>query len=145
MPVENVKGFEDCICHHPELVNLYGCDLGPGTKIGAFVEIGTGVIVGCDCKIQTGAFIPEGVEIGDEVFIGPHACFTNVKHVFPAKEASAYQKTIIRDQAVIGAGAVILPGVYIGFGAVIGAGAVVTNDVSGLETVVGNPARVLEK
>ena len=86
MPVINVKGFENIICHHPELVNLYECEIGEGTKIGAFVEIGRGVVIGKRCKIQSGAFIPEGVIVGDDVFIGPNATFCNVKYPMTEEE-----------------------------------------------------------
>lgn len=138
MPVNNVKGFEKCICHHPELVNLYDCEIGEWTKIAAFVEIGKGVKIGKRCKIQAHAFIPEGAIIGDDVFIGPHACFCNVKHPMTGEN---YQKTYIGDNVVIGAGAVILPGARIGGGCVIGAGAVVTKDIMPCSTVKGNPAK----
>ena len=138
MPIENVYGFEKCVCHHQDLVNLYGCEIGTDTKIGAFVEIGDGVVVGKECKIQSGAFIPPGVTIGDRVFIGPNVTFCNVKHPM---ENEPYQCTIVKDDAVIGAGSVILPGLIIGEGATIGAGAVVTKDVEAGKTVMGNPAK----
>ncbi len=138
MPVENVKGFENCICPHPELVNLYGCEIGEGTKIGTFVEIGRGVVIGKRCKIQSGVFIPEGVIIGDDVFIGPHVCFCNSKFPMAGEE---YMTTNVGDYVVIGAGAVILPGASIGHGSVIGAGAVVTKAVGSGITVMGNPAK----
>lgn len=138
--VNDVTGFDHCICHHPDLVNLYGCSIGYGTRIGSFVEIGFGVVLGTYCKVQSFAFIPHGVEIGDRVFIGPHVCFTNVKRpdLFSAKPD--FLTTIVEDGAVIGAGAVILPGVRIGEGALIGAGSVVTKDVAPWATVKGNPA-----
>jgi acetyltransferase-like isoleucine patch superfamily enzyme len=142
MPVNNVEGFEGCICHHSELVNLYECEIGEGAKIGAFVEIGRGVKIGKDCKIQSFAFIPEGVVIGDNVFIGPHVVFCNVK--FPMA-GDKYQATVVMNGAIIGAGAVILPGITIGERAFVGAGAVVTKNVRAGETVMGNPARVQER
>ena len=138
MPVENVKGFENCICPHPELVNLYDCEVGESTKIGAFVEIGRGVVIGKRCKIESDAFIPEGVAIADDVFIGPNATFCNVRFPMTLEE---YKKTYIRDKVVIGAGAVILPGITIGRGAIIGAGAVVTKNIDDNTTVMGNPAK----
>lgn len=138
MPVENVKGFEDCICHHINLVNLYDCEIGYGTKIGAFVEIGRGVKIGSGCKIQSCVFIPEGVTIGDNVFIGPNVTFCNVKYPMTNEK---YQSTIVEDCAVIGAGSVILPGIKIGSFAIIGAGSVVTKDVQPNTIVKGNPAR----
>ena len=126
------------VIHHPELVNLYGCTIGAGTKIGAFVEIGQGVEIGCYCKIQTGAFIPPGIKIGDRVFIGPNATFCNVLRPMTGEK---YKQTIVEDDAVIGANATILPGVTIHEWAFVGAGAVVTKDVAYGITVYGNPAR----
>jgi acetyltransferase-like isoleucine patch superfamily enzyme len=138
MPVRDVEGFEHCICHDQSLVNLYECEIGEGTKIGAFVEIGRGVRIGDRCKIQSHVYIPEGVQIGDSVFIGPGAVFTNSKYPMRGKP---YDATIVEDDAVIGANATILPGVTIGAGAIVGAGAVVTRDVKPLQTVMGNPAK----
>lgn len=137
MPVENVEGFEGCEYHHIDLLNLYECEIGEGTKIGTFVEIGRGVKIGKRCKIQSFAFIPEGVIIGDDVFIGPHVCFCNTKHPMTGEE---YIATIVQDGAIIGAGSVILPGVTIETKAVVGAGSVVTKNVSCGTTVMGNPA-----
>ncbi len=138
MPVINVKGFENCICHHQDLVNLYECEIGGGTKIGAFVEIGKGVVIGKNCKIQTGAFIPEGVTIGNNVFIGPHAVFCNTKHPMTGKK---YINTIVLDGAMIGANATILPGLVIAIDSIVGAGSVVTKHVETGTTVMGNPAK----
>ena len=138
MPDRETRGFESDTCHHPTLVNLYECDIGEGTRIGVFVEIGKTVKIGKRCKIQSFAYIPEGVTIGDDVFIGPHVCFTNSKHPMTGEE---YIKTIVQDGVVIGAGAVILPGVVIGHDAVIGAGSVVTKVVLPGKTVKGNPAK----
>ena len=138
MPVVNVTGFENCEYHHIDLLNLYECEIGVETKIGSFVEIGRNVKIGKRCKIQSFVFIPEGVTIGDDVFIGPHACFCNVKHPMTGEK---YQRTIVHDEAVIGAGAVILPGITIGWRAIVGAGSVVTRDVEEKTTVKGNPAK----
>ena len=138
MPIIDVKGFENCICHHPELVNLYGCDIGEGTKIGAFVEIGAGVAIGKRCKIESFAFIPPGITIGDDCFIGPHVCFCNTKHPMKGEK---YLPTFVMNKVVIGAGAVILPNIVIGEGAVIGAGSVVVSDVEPDLVICGNPAR----
>jgi len=137
MPVIGVSGFENCECHHADLLNLYACDIGEGTKLGSFIEIGRGVKIGKNCKIQSFSFIPEGVTIGDNVFIGPGAIFCNTKYPMTGEK---YQKTIVGDGAVIGAGAVILPGITIGERAFIGAGAVVTRNVEPRKTVKGNPA-----
>ncbi len=132
-------------------VNIYGCEIGDNTKIGSFVEIRKNVTIGKNCKIQAFAFIPEGVTIEDNVFIGPHACFTNDK--FPRatdKEGNLLDegewklvRTVVKRSASIGANSTILCGVTIGENAVIGAGAVVTKDVPSNSIVAGNPARVL--
>ena len=142
MSIRKVKGWQDTFCLHPQLVNLYDCQIGEDTRIGAFVEIGKEVVVGRKCKIQTGAFIPEGVLIGDEVFIGPNVTFCNVKYPMTGEK---YKITVVNDRAVIGAGATILPGIIIGEGAIVGAGAVVTKDVREFTTVAGNPASVKYK
>jgi UDP-2-acetamido-3-amino-2,3-dideoxy-glucuronate N-acetyltransferase len=139
MPINDVIGMRCGLCYHFDLVNLYGCRIDVGTTIGAFVEIGEGVQVGKNCKIQTGAFLPPGVVIGDRVFIGPHAVFCNVRHPMRGEPILS---TVVEDDAVIGANATILPGITIGKGAFVGAGAVVTRDVAPGVTVVGNPARV---
>lgn len=118
-------------------------EIGDGTRIHAFVWIGEKAKIGARCKIQAHAFIPDGVTIGDDVFVAPAVVFTNDKH--PPSHGKGWSETIVMDGAAIGAGAVILPGVTIGEGAIIGAGAVVTKDVPAGETWVGNPARKLTK
>jgi len=138
MPIENCNIHPSVKIWHPELVNLYGCKIGEGTKIGAFVEIGKGVEIGRDCKIEAYAFLPEGIVIGNNVFIGPHVTFTNTKH--PMGDG-CYLKTVIENFAIIGANATILPGVLVGANATVGAGSVVTKNVEIGITVVGNPAR----
>lgn len=147
---DDVKLGKHVVIHHPDQVNLYGCTIGDGTSIGSFVEIKTGVVIGKNCKIQAMVYIPEGVTLGDGVFIGPNVTFTNDKHPKATnpdgtrKDACDWQmhKTVVKDGAAIGAGATILPGVTIGKGALVGAGAVVTKDVPDGATVVGNPARI---
>ena len=134
-------------------VNLYGCEIGDETSIGTFVEIQKGVKVGARCKIQSHTFICEGVTLEDEVFVGHNVNFLNDR--FPAatnpdgsrKTATDWrlERTLVKRRAAVGSGAVILPGVTIGVGAIVGAGAVVTRDVPDGVTVVGNPARVLER
>jgi len=129
--------------HQPDLVNIYDSNIGAGTTIGAFTEIG-GATIGIDCKIQAHVFIPPGTEIGDSVFIGPGVRFCNVKKPNPCQKAACYNGVIVGFGVSIGAGAIILPGVSIGVDAIIGAGAVVTKDVGPWETVVGNPARKIK-
>ena len=77
MPITNVKGREDVVVTHPDLVNLYGCTLGKGSRIGPFVEIQKGSSIGCNCKISSHTFICGGVTIEDEVFVGHGVMFTN--------------------------------------------------------------------
>jgi UDP-2-acetamido-3-amino-2,3-dideoxy-glucuronate N-acetyltransferase len=138
--------------YHPELVNLYGCVIGDGSKIASFVEIGRHVRIGKNCKIEAFAFIPEGVTIEDGVFIGPHACFTNDKlpRAVSAGGVSSESdwtlgKTIVRAGASIGANATIVCGVTIGRDSLVGAGSVVTRDVADGAVVIGNPARAMAK
>ena len=138
--------------YHPNTVNLYGCKIGNNCIIGAFVEIQKNVKIGNKVKIQAFAFIPEGVTLEDEVFIGPHVCFTNdlspraTTHEGAAKKKNDWQVTATRvcKKASIGANATILCGVTIGEGAMIGAGSVVLEDVPSWTVVVGNPARIIK-
>lgn len=132
-------------------INAYGCEIGDGTKVGTFVEIQKNARIGRRCKISSHTFICEGVEIGDEVFIGHNVSFINDK--FPrATNADGTQQTEadwtvtptrVGHRASIGTSATILCGVTIGDGAIVGAGSVVTKDVPAGATVAGNPARVL--
>jgi UDP-2-acetamido-3-amino-2,3-dideoxy-glucuronate N-acetyltransferase len=149
MPVVNVRLGKDVSIPHPELVNLYGCDIGAETKIAAFVEIGRKVVVGSRCKIGAHSFLCEGVTVEDEVFIGPAVKFVNDR--FPRattngklQSASDWkpEKTVVRRGASIGCGCIILCGVTIGEGAMVAAGAVVTGDVPANATVAGVPARL---
>ena len=125
-----------------DFVNLYGCRIGNECRIAAFVEIQRGVTIGDRCKIEAFAFIPSGVTIEDEVFVGPHATFTNDLHPRAVGDWEI-TPTLVRRGASIGAGAVIVCGVTIGEGATVGAGSVVTKDVPPGVKVVGNPARRL--
>jgi len=142
---------ENVAIYHPDLVNLYGCEIGAGCKIGAFVEIRKQVKIGRNVKIQAFAFIPEGVTIEDGVFIGPRACFTNDKYpraVNPdgsLMEADDWKvvPTWVKRGASIGANATIICGITIGEQAMVGAGAVVTRDVPSYAIVAGVPARVV--
>ena len=150
MPIAaSVKLGDDVVIHHPDLVNLYGCAVGDGTRIGAFVEIQKNAAVGSRCKISSHTFICEGVTIEDEVFIGHGVMFINDRQPRatvngrPQSEADwTVVPTRVRRGASIGSGAVILCGVTIGARAMVGAGAVVTHDVPDEAVVVGVPARV---
>ncbi|HUQ31830.1 MAG TPA: acyltransferase [Pyrinomonadaceae bacterium] len=134
-------------------VNLYGCEIGDGTKVGSFVEIQKGVRVGRNCKISSHTFICEGVHVEDEVFIGHGVNFINDK--YPRATAAGgelqteadwkVEPTIVRRGASIGTGAVILSGLVISERAIVGAGAVVTRDVPAGSIVAGNPARLLNR
>lgn len=127
-----------------DFVNLYGCKIGRDCKIAAFVEVQRGVRIGDRCKVEAFAFIPTGVTIEDEVFVGPHAVFTNDLHPRAVGEWEVVP-TVVRKGASIGANATIICGVTIGEGAMVGAGAVVTKDVPAGTMVVGNPARPIPK
>jgi acetyltransferase-like isoleucine patch superfamily enzyme len=132
-------------------VNLYGCEIGDGTKIGSFVEIQKGAVVGRNCKVSSHTFICEGVTIEDNVFIGHGVIFINDKYPRATNADGSLQseadwkvvETIVGRGASVGSGATILCGVKIGERAVVGAGAVVTRDVPAETSVAGNPARVL--
>ena len=135
----------------PDLVNLYGCSIGPDTKIGAFVEIQKNAVVGARCKISSHTFVCEGVTIEDEVFVGHGVMFTNDRYPRAANEDGSLQTetdwqvvaTLVKQRASIGSNATIVAGVVIGEGALIGAGAVVTHDVPDYAIVAGVPARVI--
>jgi UDP-2-acetamido-3-amino-2,3-dideoxy-glucuronate N-acetyltransferase len=139
------------VIFHPELVNLYGCQIGDGTKIGSFVEIQKKAIIGKNCKISSHSFICEGVEIEDEVFIGHGVKFINDLYPHATTAEGNLQgetdwrvlRTIVRARASIGTNATILPNVTIGRGAIIGAAAVVVANVPDHAVVIGAPGRVI--
>jgi acetyltransferase-like isoleucine patch superfamily enzyme len=110
---------------------------GTGGVIHDPVWIGSSVTIGDDVKIQAFAFIPNGVTIGNNVFVGPHVCFTNDKN----PPHNDFQETVVEDDVRIGANVTVLPGITLGKGCMIGAGAVVTKSVPAGETWVGNPAK----
>jgi UDP-2-acetamido-3-amino-2,3-dideoxy-glucuronate N-acetyltransferase len=134
----------------PDLVNIYGCEIGAQTQVGPFVEIQVGAVIGARCKVQSHCFICEGVRIEDDVFIGHGVMFTN--DLWPrstddegrllGRDDWQVSPTLVRKGASIGSGAAILP-VEIGQGALIAAGAVVTRSVPDFAISAGNPARVI--
>jgi acetyltransferase-like isoleucine patch superfamily enzyme len=134
-----------------QFVNLYGCEVGDDTKIGAFVEIQKNAKVGMRCKISSHTFICEGVTIEDEVFVGHNVTFVNDTFPRATTETGTLQTeadwkvevTVVKRGVSIGSGATILANVVIGENALIGAGCVVTTDVPANAIVVGNPGRVL--
>jgi UDP-2-acetamido-3-amino-2,3-dideoxy-glucuronate N-acetyltransferase len=146
---DNVRLGTGVRIFQPDLVNLYGCSIGDGSKIGPFVEIQGGAAIGRNCKISSHSFICEGVSIGDGVFIGHGVMFTNdlyPRAVNPdgslqTAEDWAVVPTRVEDGASIGSNATILAGITIGAGAIVGAGAVVTRDVAPQTIVSGVPAR----
>ena len=125
------------------------CHVMKGARIGKDCVLGQNVfvagIVGDGCKIQNNVSVYEGVELGDGVFVGPSAVFTNVKYPIAAVKAGWYERTVVERGAVIGANATIVCGVRIGRCARVGAGAVVTRDVPECATVMGVPARERDK
>jgi UDP-2-acetamido-3-amino-2,3-dideoxy-glucuronate N-acetyltransferase len=144
MPVaDDVRLGRNAAILYPELVNLYGCELGDETRVGPFVEIQKGVRVGRRCKISSHSFICEGVTIEDEVFVGHGVMFINDRYPRAVSPDWKLEPTHVGRGVSIGSGAVILCGVTIGAGAIVGAGAVVTGNVEAGETVAGVPARVL--
>ena len=136
-----------------KFINLYGCSVDDGTKIGTFVEVQKNASIGKNCKIQSHTFICEGVHIGDNVFVGHNVTFINDKYPRATKPGGGLQTeadwkvvpTLIRKGASVGSSVTILCGVTVGEGAIVGAGSVVTKDVPAGAIVAGNPARILKK
>jgi len=134
-------------------VNLYGCKIGDGSKIGCFVEIQKNAIIGNNVKVSSHTFICEGVTIEDEVFIGHNVSFINDKYPHSINQNGSLQTeadwkvvtTLVKKGASIGTGSTILCGVTIGENAIIGAGSVVTKDVSPSTIVAGVPAKLLKR
>lgn len=152
MPIaESVRLGDGVNIFQPTLVNLYGCEIGDATKIGAFVEVQKGATIGRRCKISSHTFVCEGVQIEDEVFVGHGVMFTNDRFPRATNADGSLQSeadwavvpTRVRRRASIGTNATVIAGVTIGEGALVGAGAVVTKDVPDWAIVAGVPARVI--
>jgi acetyltransferase-like isoleucine patch superfamily enzyme len=142
---DDVKLGKDVVIF--EFVNLYGCEIGDESRIGAFVEIQRDVVIGRRVRVQSHTFICSGVRIDDDVFVGHNVTFINDRH--PTTEGArsgtwTLEPTLVRAGASIGSGAVIMCGVTIGEGARVGAGAVVVHDVAPGAIVTGVPARPVE-
>lgn len=136
-----------------KFINLYGCEIGDNTKIGAFVEVQKNASIGKNCKISSHTFICEGVTIEDGAFIGHSVTFINDSYPRAVNPDGSLQtekdwrveKTLVKKGASIGSGSTILSKVVIGERAIVGAGSVVTKDVPPDTIVAGNPARVLRR
>src|SRR5947209_11258449 len=134
-----------------KFINLYGCEVGDYTKIGAFVEIQKNATIGKNCKISSHSFICEGVTIQDNVFVGHHVVFINDNYPRATNEGGALQTeedwtvqpTLVKHGASIGSGAIIMSNVTVGEYAIVGAGSVVIRDVPDRSVVAGNPGRVI--
>lgn len=133
-----------------KFINLYGCEIGDNTKIGAFVEIQKNARIGNNCKVSSHTFVCEGVTIEDDVFIGHSVTFINDSYPRATAEGRLQteadwkvEKTLVKKGASIGSGTTVLSNVTIGENAIVGAGSVVTRDVPANTIVAGNPAKIL--
>lgn len=136
-----------------DFINLYGCKIGDGTRIGPFVEVQKNAIIGKRCKIQSHTFICEGVTIEDEVFISHGVMFINDKFPRATNDSGDLQteedwkviQTVVKRGASIGSNVTLMCGITVGSYSIVGAGSVVINDVPDNVIVAGNPARVIKK
>ena len=136
-----------------DFINLYGCRIDDGTRVGPFVEIQKKAFIGKNCKISSHTFICEGVTIEDAVFVGHGVMFINDRYPRSTSESGGLQTeedwtvipTVIKKGASIGSNATILCGITVGAGAIIGAGSVVIKDVPDNSIVAGNPARIIRE
>jgi acetyltransferase-like isoleucine patch superfamily enzyme len=161
-PTDTAKTANDYLCIAPDVklgkgvrlakfINLYGCEIGDESKIGAFVEIQKHATVGKRCKVSSHTFICEGVSIEDNVFIGHGVTFINDSYPRATTADGSLQteadwkveRTVVKKGASIGSGSTILSNTTIGENAIVGAGSVVTKDVPANSVVAGNPAKVL--
>jgi len=148
---DNVKLGENVRIY--DFVNIYGCEIGDNSRVGTFVEIQKGAVIGKNCKIQSHTFICEGVTIEDDVFVGHNVTFINDRFPRSVNTDGAMQTdadwkcipTLIKKGASIGSSVTILCGVTIGENSIVGAGSVVTRDVPPGAVVAGNPARIMKK
>lgn len=143
MPINDAKIGRGTVIPYHALVNIYGCVIGENCLVGPFVEIQRDVVIGDGTRIQSHTFICSKVRIGKNCFIGHGVMFINDKYPVH-RDPKDWHEIIVEDNVIIGSNATILP-CKIGKGAVIGAGSVVTKDVGAGKTVVGNPAREVEK
>ena len=149
--IDNVEFGEGVVVQ--AFTNLYGCKIGDNTRIGPFVEIQRGAVIGANCKISSHTFICDGVTIEDGVFVGHGVVFVNDKRPRATTDSGALQteddwtllRTTVKQRASIGSSATLLGGITIGEGSLIGAGAVVTKDVAPGAVVAGIPAREVER
>ena len=149
---DDVKIGKGTKIFQPDLVNLYGCEIGDDTKVGSFVEIQKNAKIGKNCKISSHTFICEGVTIEDDVFVGHNVSFINdkypratIKGKLQTEDDWVCVPTLVKKGASIGTSSTILCGVTIGENAIIGSGSVVTKDVPSNTVVAGAPARVIRR